>query len=158
MLAAAALAGTMLLDSCALAPPGTPGPGEIIPTRDEALALFQEAVERAQREDFEHLCDLGGGNCERILANAGELPPDPPLVAGIREVPSSRRADGSVQVGGQLLTACGMDASGRRYVTEMIVFYSDGMLRIIEPVYWSGMGIGEGPGPEPSRSPGPACP
>jgi hypothetical protein len=66
VLAAAVAASAILLGGCALAPSGTPGPGEIILTRDEALALFQEAVERAQREDFEHLCDLGGGNCGQI--------------------------------------------------------------------------------------------
>jgi len=127
------------------------------PTVAETRAFIAEMVRLAQAGQFEQLCDMGGGNCEDILANAGadNVPADPPTVARIYEVPSVRHADGSWSQGGQMVEMCGTDGSGADYKSQMIVFRDphDGIIAI-EPIYWSGLGIiagAEPPVADPSR-------
>jgi hypothetical protein len=114
------------------------------PTVAETRAFITEVVRLAQAGEFEQLCEMGGGNCEDILATAGadNVPADPPVVARIYEVPSVRHADGSWSQGGQMVEMCGTDGSGIDYQTQMLVFRDphEGIIAI-EPIYWSGIGI-----------------
>ena len=122
----------------------TPTP-EPLPTEAEALALFQEAFQRAQAEDFSGLCELGGGNCQRILEAAGrDVPREDPEVVVLRALqPSTNRS------GGIVLGICGSLNTGEPYYTEMLVFRDRGRqgglegLHAIEPVYWSGVAIAD---------------
>jgi hypothetical protein len=101
-------------------------------------------VDLARDGEFEQLCQLGGGNCEDILASAGagNVPADPPTIARIYVVPSIIHADGSWSQGGQLVEMCGTDAEGAAYQSQMLVFRDphEGIIAI-EPIYWSGLHI-----------------
>lgn len=126
------------------------------PTVAETRAFIAEMVRLAQAGEFDQLCEMGGGNCERILETAGaaNVPADPPMVARIYEVPSVRHADGSWSQGGQMVEMCGTDGSGADYKSQMLVFRDphEGIIAI-EPIYWSGLGIiapGEPPVAEPT--------
>ena len=126
------------------------------PTVAETRAFIAEMVRLAQAGEFEQLCEMGGGNCERILetAGAGNVPADPPTVARIYEVPSVQHADGSWSQGGQMVEMCGTDASGADYQSQMLVFRDphEGIIAI-EPIYWSSLGI-IAPGEPPVADPG----
>ena len=128
------------------------------PTVAETRTFIAEMVRLAQAGDFEKLCQMGGGNCEDILATAGaeNVPADPPMVARIYEVPSVRHADGSWSQGGQMVEMCGTNG-GKPYQSQMIVFRDphEGIIAI-EPIYWSGLGIiapGEPPVTDSTDSP-----
>lgn len=114
------------------------------PTVAETRAFIAEMVRLAQAGEFEQLCDMGGGNCEDILATAGaeNVPADPPNIARIYEVPSVRHADGSWSQGGQMVEMCGTDRSGADYKSQMLVFRDphEGIIAI-EPIYWSGLHV-----------------
>ena len=114
------------------------------PTIAETQAFVAQMVRLAQAGEFEQLCKMGGGNCERILATAGaeNVPVDPPTVARIYVVPSVVHADGSWSQGGQMVEMCGNERSGAPYQTQMIVFRDreQGVIAI-EPIYWSGLSI-----------------
>lgn len=114
------------------------------PTVAETRAFIAEMIRLAQAGEFEKLCEMGGGNCERILETSGaeNVPDDPPVVARIYEVPSVRHADGSWSQGGQMVEMCGTDGSGADYQSQMLVFRDphEGIIAI-EPIYWSGLGI-----------------
>ena len=114
------------------------------PTLAVTRAFIAKIVQLAQAREFDKLCQLGGGNCERILASAGadKVPPDAPTIARIYAVPSVVHADGSWSQGGQMVEMCGIDGSGAAYQTQMIVFRdpTQGVIAI-EPIYWSGIGI-----------------
>jgi hypothetical protein len=129
------------------------------PTVAETRAFIAEIVRLAQAREFEQLCEMGGGNCEDILAAAGaeNVPADPPNIARIYEVPSVRHADGSWSQGGQMVEMCGTDGSGNPYQTQMIVFRDphEGIIAI-EPIYWSGIGIIAGAEPPVAEPTGPA--
>jgi hypothetical protein len=96
--------------------------------------------------DFEALCALGGGNCERLLedASVAAVAADPPRILETRVVPPKGRDD-AVSTGGRLVRLCGVDGLGEPYRTEILVFESEGELRAIEPVYWSGYRIALSP-------------
>jgi hypothetical protein len=129
------------------------------PTVAETRAFIAEMVRLARAGEFEQLCEMGGGNCEVILETAGEtnVPPDPPMVARIYEVPSVEHADGSWSQGGQMVEMCGTDGSGADYKSQMLVFRDphEGIIAI-EPIYWSGMGIIAGAEPPVAEPTGPA--
>lgn len=115
------------------------------PTREEATAFLARIVDLSQRRDFIGLCDLGGGNCEHVLAEAGleAVPVTAPTLAADFVIsgsgpPEDRSATGRV------LVLCGSGRDGGRYRTEMFVFFSNSQLIAIEPVYWSGMTIATG--------------
>lgn len=121
-------------------------PGATVPSRAETEAFVGDIVELARAQDFEALCARGGGNCEHILETAGRdaVPSEPPLIVSVVEVPTRPRADGSSQLGGQVVTVCGVDRHGRPYRTEMLVFDSGDGVKAIEPVYWSGISLADG--------------
>lgn len=139
-----------ILAGCATYRPSPP------PTLAETQAFVAQMVQLAQAGELEQLCEMGGGNCERILETAGtqNVPTDPPTVARIYVVPSVEHSDGSWSQGGQMVEMCGVDRSGTQYQTQMIVFRDpqQGVIGI-EPIYWSGLSISVGAEPpvaEPS--------
>ena len=111
------------------------------PTLAQAQALFAQAVKDAQAGRYDALCAVGGGNCKRILNEAGNVPDAAPRIVGHRvQQPTSTRH------GGIVLEICGKTNTGDPYYTEMVVFRdTDDRLIAIEPVYWSGYGIADGP-------------
>ncbi|HEX6138838.1 MAG TPA: hypothetical protein VF013_00050 [Candidatus Limnocylindria bacterium] len=101
-------------------------------------------VELAQAGDLSGYCRLAGSMCVDFAEERGgaaAIPPQPPLIAGTRVIPS--RTSGTAGVaGGQLLVLCGTDGLGRQYRTEMLVSTaSDGTLYAINGVYWSNAGL-----------------
>jgi hypothetical protein len=125
------------------------------PTRGEAEALLRRAIALAADGDFEGLCAMGGGHCERFLDSYGrDVPEVAPDVVGARTLPTVGE-----QVGGVVLELCGRLDSGARYYTEMLVFRSGGELLAREPVYWSGTEIADDAdvGDEPAN-PASHCP
>ncbi len=143
-----------LLGSCATTyQPADP------PSLAETQAFVQRMVRLAQAGEFEQLCEMGGGNCERILETAGasNVPLAPPTVARIYVVPSVKHSDDSWSQGGQMVEMCGTGRNGDTYQTHMLVFRDpqQGVIAI-EPIYWSGLSVGVGAEPpvtEPSPSP-----
>jgi hypothetical protein len=132
-----------------------PASAERVPTRDEAVGLLDDAVRLARAHDFSGLCRLGGGNCLSVLDAAGRdaVPAAAPTVAGDTVLPPSTRGDGSVDVGGRVLVLCGVDGRARPYRTEMVVFFQNGKLTAIEPIYWSGMSVGASSSPVTATRP-----
>lgn len=132
---------------------------ESLPTIDEAHGFLARIVALAQRRDFDGLCAIGDGNCERLLDVAGRnaVPPTAPTVVGVRVVPSTRTGD-QVSTGGVVLALCGTDGASRRYYSEMLVFREGSTLRAINPVYWGNMTISGGnTAPAATEGPPPSC-
>jgi hypothetical protein len=138
--------------------PGRPGAGSAEPTVAEAQAFLAQVVALAQHGDFEGLCSIGDGNCERLLDQAGReaVPREPPAVVGVRFLPTTRTGD-QVSAGGVILEMCGRDAAGKPYHSEMLVFRDGSSLRAINPVYWGNTGIAEGNTTPASIGPTPSC-
>jgi hypothetical protein len=113
-------------------------PAGTIPSVEDAQRHLDEIVRLARAGDFEGMCALGDGNCERILEMTGRdaVPPDPPDIVGTRMVPTTT-SDGQHSFGGIVLVLCGIDGRGERYDSEMLVFNDGNGLRSINPVYWS---------------------
>jgi len=112
------------------------------PSQAEARAYVARAIGLALDGDLEALCAAGGGNCDEILEQAGDIPAAPPLIVDVFEVPNQRHPDGSWTLGGQMVELCGHRDDGSVYRTQMLVFRDNaGRLIAIEPIYWSGIGI-----------------
>ena len=109
------------------------------PSLAEAEGLLRQAITDARAGQFDALCKLGGGSCERILGEAGRLAPrSAPRVVGSRiQQPTQTRH------GGVVLEICGVTDAGGVYYSEMVVFRDNDRLLAIEPVYWSGYGIAD---------------
>ena len=135
------LVGSLLLVGC--------GPNVVAdknPTSDEALAITTKAVQLAQHGQFVELCALGSGNCEVILDTAGrqEVPPLPPALKIGRTIATVSQGAGQ-RIGGQVVVACGTTKEGSPFRTEMLVYFDQsGVLRVNEPIFWSGMRVAEG--------------
>lgn len=111
------------------------------PSDADARGLLSRAVELAHAGDLDGLCAIGGGNCERLLADAGNPPEEEPWIIGTRTQQPTETTHGGV-----VLEICGRDDSGDLYYSEMLVSTNlDGELFAIEPVYWAGITIAEGP-------------
>lgn len=133
----------------------TAGPAAgTIPTIEEAQRHLDEIVRLARAGDFEGLCALGDGNCERILEMAGRdaVPPDPPSVVGTRTVPTTS-SNGQQSFGGVVFVLCGIDGRGDHYDSEMLVFHDGNGLRAINPVYWGRTRIASSPQTESTFEP-----
>lgn len=138
--------------------PGRPQANTAEPTIAEAQAFLAQVVALAQRGDFEGLCAIGDGNCERHLDQAGReaVPRQPPAVVGVRFLPTTQTGD-QVSIGGVILEMCGRDATGKPYHSEMLVFRDGSSLRAINPVYWGNTGIAAGNTTRASIGPTPSC-
>jgi len=130
----------ILLVALVIAACNTPKPTSAPPpTRDEALSFLAQIVALAQQGDFDALCSMAGdGNCEFKLDDAGRdrVPSAAPTVWSIAGVPTTTNGD-QTSLGGIVLGLCGIDALGRGFDSEMLVFRdTDTTMRAINPVYW----------------------
>lgn len=127
---------TLLLASACQAVAFTPAPP---PSEADATAFLARLAELARSRDFTALCDLGSGNCERILAEVGEAsaPTTDPVVMATRVLEPRRLEDDTWSMGGRIMRVCGTDGTGRLYQSEILVFSADGTLRAIEAVFWA---------------------
>jgi hypothetical protein len=111
------------------------------PSDADARAYLARVVALAHAGDFDALCAVGGGNCERILEQAGpDVPTDDPTLVGQRVEQPTAAGDLS-SVGGRILELCGRRDDGTLYYSEMIVFVDGRSLIAIEPIFWSGLHI-----------------
>lgn len=110
--------------------------------------------------DLSHLCDLGGGTCKQILekSDPATVPATIPEVIGTRVIPSSDLGGGMSTLGGRVLMLCGRDGLGKRYYSEMLVFFDGGRFVSTGTPFWVGMTIATGSTTEASPKVVPACP
>jgi hypothetical protein len=129
-------------------------PAGTIPTVEEGRTHLAEIVRLAQAGDFDGMCALGDGNCERILELAGRdaVPPDPPTIVATRTMPTTS-SDSQQSLGGVVFVLCGTDGRGKPYDSELLVFHDGNGLRAINPVYWGRTRIASGPQTEPMFAP-----
>jgi hypothetical protein len=130
------------------------------PSEADARAYFATVVGLAMGGDFEGLCAVGSGTCEKQLRDAGRdaVPPVPPRIVGTREI-QPRAVVGGWSSGGRVLQVCGIDGRGDPYYDEVLVFHDGSRLISIGTVYWSRTRISEDStagGPE--ASPPAECP
>jgi hypothetical protein len=113
------------------------------PTQEAALAYFGQVVDLVERGDIRSICTLGSGTCPHDLRNADltAVPKTLPKVIGTRLLPSTHEADGSWNIGGQVLEVCGIDGHNRPFYSELLVFYDGDRLISTNPLYWSGMRV-----------------
>lgn len=113
------------------------------PTEQAALAYFAQVVDLVERGDVLSICTLGSGTCAHDLRNADltAVPKTLPKVIGTRLLASTKEADGSWNVGGQVLEVCGIDGHNRPFYSELLVFYDGDRLISTNPLYWSGMRV-----------------
>lgn len=130
-----------------------------IPTDTEARDFLAKAVSEVQVGDFAGLCDLTGGsegNCPVLLQNGVQeaAPIDDPVIVDTYVIPTTEERDGNQRIGGRVVVACGVDASGEPYRTELLTFWYGDELTALHPVYWSGVDVSTGnstidPGKDP---------
>lgn len=126
------------------------------PSAAAARAYLDEIARLAAKKDWNGLCELGDLNCTRILGPLKAVAPSvPPVLLSSADVPDVANGTGFRQ-GGRLLKVCGLDAAGKPYTSELLVFESDGRLISIDPVFWAGLTIGVSATPisEPASVPG----
>jgi hypothetical protein len=146
----AALLLVLAVAACTSAGP----PAGTIPTIEEAQAHLAEIVRLARAGNFEEMCALGDGNCERILEVAGRdaVPRDPPTIVATRTVPTTS-SSGQQSFGGVVFVLCGIDGRGDHYDAEMLVFHDGNGLRAMNPVYWGRTRIASSPQTESTFEP-----
>jgi hypothetical protein len=128
-----------------------------VPTGAEARAFLAQIVALAQRDDFEGLCALSDGNCQKLLDTWGRaVPANAPTVTAVRDVAASNAA-GVVGTAGVVLALCGHDSAGAAYTSEMFVFRDGSSLRAINPVYWGNTKIAVSDTTLASPAPSPSC-
>ena len=127
----------------------------------QARGYLDRMVAAAQARDFEGLCGLNGAvlNCERTLDTGCDpstappaisckdtVPPVPPEVVATRNSPGDGYA-------GRILVVRGVDAAGKPYETEVLVFRENRRsLKATNSVYWSGATIIEDENETPLRT------
>ena len=144
---------------CSIGVPASDGPAPP-PSEADARAYLATVVGLAMRGDFEGLCAVGSGTCEKQLRDAGRdaVPPAPPRIVGTRVI-QPRAVVGGWSSGGRVLEVCGIDGRGSPYYDEVLVFRDGSRLISVGTVYWSRTRITEGStagGPE--ASPPAECP
>jgi len=114
------------------------------PSEADARAYFATVVGLAMGGDFEGLCAVGSGTCEKQLRDAGRdaVPPAPPRIVGTREI-QPRAVVGGWSSGGRVLEVCGIDGRGDPYYDEVLIFHDGSRLISFGTVYWSRTRISE---------------
>jgi hypothetical protein len=148
-----ALIGTLVAALVACAPMANAPPRE--PTREAALAYFGQVVELVERGDIRSICAFGSGTCPHDLRNADltAVPKTLPTVVGTRLLASTREADRTWNIGGQVLEVCGIDGHNRPFYSELLVFYDGDRLISTNPLYWSGTRVASSDTTDQSSSP-----
>ena len=121
------------------------------PTQADAESALAKLVAFAQAGNFTAMCEMGDGNCQRTLNDVGvaSVPAKAPVVVGTRVIEASGNSRG-----GRVLEVCGTNGSdGRTYHSEILVFRDGANLRVINPIYWSGISIASGDRTAPSPNP-----
>jgi hypothetical protein len=146
----------ILLAGCGGIASRTPVPP---PSEAEALAHLAQVEGVVRSGDLSHLCDLGGGTCKQILerSDPATVPNTVPVVVGTRVIPHSDLPGGMWTDGGRVLMLCGRDGLGKRYYSEMLVFFEDGRVISTGTAYWVGMTIANGTTTEASPPPVSGC-
>ena len=141
-------AAAVLVSACAVGP---------VPTLGEASGMLDQLIAFAQAGDFDGLCSIGDLNCQDTLADVGleSAPTERPIVRGTRVVDANPDIGAT---GGRVLELCGIDGLGRRFSSEILVFRDSGTLRVINPVFWSGISIAAGETTLESPPPAESCP
>jgi hypothetical protein len=141
-------AAALLLSAC--------GAGSI-PTPEESSGMLDQLIAFAKAGDFDGLCSIGDLNCQDALKEVGleSAPTERPIVLGTRVV-DANPAIGAT--GGRVLELCGIDGLGRTFNSEILVFRDGGTLRVINPVFWSGISIASGETTLESPPPAQSCP
>lgn len=136
-----ALLGVIVAVLTACAPTANTAPSA--PTREAALLYFDQLVALVERGDVQSICTLGSGTCAHDLRNADltSVPRTLPKVIGTRLLGSTQRADGTWNVGGQVLEVCGIDGQNKPFYSELLVFYDGDRLISTNPLYWSGLRV-----------------
>lgn len=157
MRTAASVLLVILLTGCGGIGGRTPVPP---PSEAEALAHLTQVEGIVRSGDLSHLCDLGGGTCQQILekSDPATVPTTVPEVLGTRVIPHSDLPDGMWTDGGRVLMLCGRDGLGKRYYSEMLVFFEQGRLVSTGTPYWVGMTIATDPIAASSPPTVPDCP
>jgi hypothetical protein len=150
-----ALIGAVVAALVACAPTANTPPRE--PTQEAALAYFSQIVGLVERGDIRSICMFGSGTCSHDLRNAdlSAVPATPPKVIGTRLLVSTQEADGTWNIGGQVLQVCGVDGHNRPFYSELLVFYDGDRLISANPLYWSGMRVATSDTND--QSPSPPC-
>ena len=146
----------ILLAGCGGIASRTPVPP---PSEAEALAHLAQVEGVVRSGDLSRLCDLGSGTCKQILerSDPAMVPNTVPVVVGTRVIPHSDLPGGMWTDGGRVLMLCGRDGLGKRYYSEMLVFFEDGRVISTGTPYWVGMTIANGTTTEASSPPVPGC-
>lgn len=127
----------------------------------QARRYLNRMVTAAQDRDFERLCNLNGsvGNCRRMLDTACDPSTAPPAISCRDTVPETpptvvmTRISSGEGAGGRILVVRGVDAAGRPYETEVLVFRENRRsVKATNSVYWSGATIIENEQETPFRS------
>jgi hypothetical protein len=157
MKAAVLVLVSILIGGCGGTPGRTPVPP---PSEAEALAHLAQVEAIVRSGDLSHLCDLGGGTCRQLLAKSdpSTVPATVPEVMGTRVIPHSELGGGMWTDGGRVLMLCGRDGLGKRYYSEMLVFFEQRRLVSTGTQYWVGMTIATGATTETSPAAIPPCP
>jgi hypothetical protein len=146
----------VFLAGCGGMASGTPVPPS---SEAEALAHLTQVEGVVRSGDLSHLCDFGSGTCKQILEHSdpAAVPATVPAVIGTRVIPYSDLGGGTSTIGGRVLMLCGRDGLGRRYYSEMLVFFDGGRLVSTGTPYWVGTTIATGSTTEASPAAVPAC-
>jgi hypothetical protein len=119
----------------------------------QAESALAKLVADAQAGNFTAMCDMGDGNCQRTLNDVGvaNVHAKAPVVVGSRVIEASGNS-----LGGRVLEVCGTNGSdGRTYLSEILAFRDGVNVRVINPIYWSGIRIASGDRTAPSPNPNP---
>ncbi|MBM3156224.1 MAG: hypothetical protein FJ004_02935 [Chloroflexi bacterium] len=113
---------------------------------DEATAMLDKAVALAQAHDLKGLGELADdmGNTQILWESAGgwaTLPAEPPTIVDSRLLPTIT-LNGSQATGGRVLVLEGINAKGKPYHTEVLVFRNHGGLSMMNTIYWDNILIG----------------
>jgi hypothetical protein len=148
------LAVILLSGGCAADPPLPPA------SEAEARAHLASIVEIVAGGDLSGICDLGSATCPGELRESDPalVPVLPPVVVGSEAIQPRRRGDGLWDSGGLLLRLCGLDGTGKRYASEILVFRREPGedLISINTLYWLGARIAREP-TVPAGPPPQAC-
>jgi hypothetical protein len=113
----------------------------------DATAMLDKVVACAQAHDLKGLGKLADDLpiTQTNWDSAGgwaTLPAEPPTIVGSRLLPTTPWGDGYIALGGRVLTLEGIDGTGKPYHSEVLVFYEDGKLKMINTIYWDNTTIG----------------
>lgn len=156
-----ALVGLLLLAAACSASPARRIENRPPVTEQAARDLLAQAIDHTLAGDFQSLCGMANRSmCESDLKNGAQasVPKQAPKIACSYEIPDLVSERGR-SLGGRVLVVDGVDGTGRRFVTEVLVFHDGSRLIATNAVWWTGRGIAQSSEPgRGSSAAGPATP